>query len=226
MPKLRPETQALRRDHILDVAEQCFAANGFHRTTTADICRKAGISAGALYGHFDSKEALIAGLCERDRAQFAERFKVVAEAPDFLAALGALGETVFAEEPAHKRLVAAEMAVESTRNPRVAEIYRSVDTFISQSFETLFARLKAEGRIAPEHDIAEVARAFQVVGDGLYLRRAVHPDFTFEGVRDALFAMIECLLRPVAPVSSASLPERLPTAALASPVPLSVEVTS
>ena len=38
-----------------------------------DICREAGVSPGALYVYFDSKEALIAGICERDRAEFAER---------------------------------------------------------------------------------------------------------------------------------------------------------
>ncbi len=220
MPKLRPETQALRRDHILDVAEKCFATSGFHRTTMADICRAGSVSAGALYGHFDSKEALISGLCARDRAEFAERFRVLADAPDFLAALGALGERVFVEESAHKRLFAAEMAIESTRNPRVAEIYRSVDAFVIDSFERLFARLKAEGRIAPRQDVGEVARAFQVVGDGLFLRRAVHPDFTFEGVRGSLFAMIECLLQPI-PV-----PEYLPAPVAAGAFAASTEARS
>jgi len=33
----------------------------------ARICREAGVSPGALYVYFDSKEALIAGICERDR---------------------------------------------------------------------------------------------------------------------------------------------------------------
>jgi TetR/AcrR family transcriptional regulator, repressor for uid operon len=204
MPKLKPETQALRRDHILDVAERCFAYSGFHRTTMQDICREAEISPGALYGHFDSKEALIEGLCERDRAEFAERFSMLAEAADFLAALEAIGRNVFLEEPAHKRLFAAEMAVESTRNPRIAHLYRTVDTFVFKSFEALFTRLKAEGRIAPANDIAEVARVFQLIGDGLLLRRAVHADFDFLSVHNTILAVVEKLLNPtdVSPIGS------------------------
>lgn len=199
MPKLKPETQALRRDHILDVAERCFALSGFHRATMHDICREAGVSPGALYGHFDSKEALIEGLCERDRAEFTERFSVLAAASDFLSALQTIGTDIFVEEPAHKRLFAAEMAVESTRNPRIAKIYRTVDAFVFTSFLSLFTRLKAEGRIAPVSEVAEVARVFQLIGDGLLLRRAVHPDFDFASVRNTVLQVAEKLLNPISP---------------------------
>ena len=201
MPKLKPATQALRRDHILDVAERCFALAGFHRTTTHDICREAGISPGALYVHFDSKEALIAGLCERDRAQLTVRLEALSAAPDFLTALRTLGTHYFVDEPAHKRLFVAEMAVESTRNPRIAEIYRSVDASCLKSFERLFGNLIATGRIAPGLDAASVARVFHLVGEGLFWRRAVHPDFDFDQIQDGLLLMIERLLNPQAPPS-------------------------
>jgi TetR/AcrR family transcriptional regulator, repressor for uid operon len=100
------------------------------------------------------------------------------------------------DEPAHKRLFVAEMAVESTRSPRIAEMYRSVDAFCLEHFERLFARLQAEGRIAPGIATAQVARLFQLVGDGLFLRRAVHPDFDFDAIREALLTMIARLLNP------------------------------
>ena len=80
MPKLKPDTQRARREHILDAAEHCFANSGFHRCTMQDICREAGVSPGALYVYFSSKEALIAGIAERDRADFAARFDALAGA--------------------------------------------------------------------------------------------------------------------------------------------------
>ncbi len=49
MPRLKPETQAHRREQILDAAERCFARAGFHRTTMQDICKEASVSPGALY---------------------------------------------------------------------------------------------------------------------------------------------------------------------------------
>ena len=177
MPKLTPKTQAARRDHILDAAQRCFAQSGFHRTTMQVICKAAAVSPGALYVYFDSKEALIAGLCERDRAEFADRFKRLETAPDLLAALAVIGQHYFIEEAAHKRLFVVEMGVESTRTPRIAEIYRSVDTFCKGCFVTLFKRLKAEGRIAPRLDIETLANVFNVMGDGLFWRRAIEAGF-------------------------------------------------
>ena len=95
MPKLKPATQRARREHILDAAEVCFAHSGFHRTTMQDICKEALISPGALYVYFASKEDLIAGIAERDRAEFAERFAELSAAPEFMKALSNLGEHYF-----------------------------------------------------------------------------------------------------------------------------------
>jgi TetR/AcrR family transcriptional regulator, repressor for uid operon len=199
MPKLKPATQAARRDHILDAAEHCFARAGFHRTTMQDICKAASVSPGALYVYFDSKEALIAGLCERDRAEFAERFAELAKAPDFLTALNKLAEHYFAEEPPHKRLMCVEMGVEATRNPRIAGIVRNVDEFVLSSFEALFHRLKAEGRIAPALDIPTVARTFMILGDGLFWRRATDPNFDAKAVLPVITGLLGSILNPVTP---------------------------
>src|SRR6185503_15981794 len=177
MPKLKPEVQQARSERILDAAETCFARTGFHRTTMHDICKEAGVSPGALYVYFDSKEALIAGICERDRAEFAERFDALAAAPDFLEALRALGEQYFLEEPAHSHRMCIEVGLESTRNPRIGEIFERFDRYISESFEKLFAKLLAEGRIAPALDIPTTVKAFMVVSDGMFWRRAVDPAF-------------------------------------------------
>jgi len=196
MPKLKPATQRARREHILDAAEVCFARSGFHRTTMQDICKEALISPGALYVYFASKEDLIAGIAERDRAEFAERFAELSAAPEFMKALSALGERYFAEEPAYKRTMCIEIGLESTRNPKVGEIYRSVDRYVAQSFEKLFARLAAEGRIAPDWDIPTAAKVFSLIGDGMFMRRAVDPDFDTKAVLPAVMSLLGKLLNP------------------------------
>ena len=216
MPRLKPDTQRARREHILDAAELCFARAGFHRTTMQDICKGAAVSPGALYVYFDSKEALIAGIAERDRAEFAERFAKLASAPDLLKALAQIGQQYFVEEAAHKRLMCVEIGIESTRNPRVGEIFRSVDAFVQQSFESLFQRLKDEGRIAPTLDIPTLAQVVVTIGDGLIWRRAVDPSFAPKLVLPAITATIGALLAPVEP-SAGILPL---------PHPAKTEVTS
>lgn len=44
---------------LLTSAVRCFASNGFHATTTRDICVSTGLSPAALYVHFPSKEAVL-----------------------------------------------------------------------------------------------------------------------------------------------------------------------
>jgi len=201
MPKLKPETQAARRDHILDAALRCFARTGFHRTTMQDICKEAKVSPGALYVYFDSKEALIAGLCERDRAEFAERFAAIEKAPDFIDALNELAAHYFVSEAPEKRRFVVEMGIESTRSEKVCDIYGSVDRYCRDRFVALFERLQAEGKIAPRVDIPTLAEVFNTIGDGLFWRRAVHPGFDATQVLPALTGLLRDLMNPIAPAA-------------------------
>jgi len=204
MPKLKPDVQRARREHILEAAEKCFAHAGFHRTSIQDICREASVSPGALYVYFDSKEALIAGISERDRSEFADRLATLYAAPDFLRALKELGEHYFVHEPAYRRRMCIEIGLESTRNPRVGEIFQEVDGFIISSFEKLFQRLKDEGRIAPALEIPMLAKVFSVIGDGLFWRRAVDPGFDGETLVPAVMQVVATLLNPVSPEPASS----------------------
>ena len=196
MPKPKPETQQARREHILDAAECCIANTGFHRTTMQDICREAAISPGALYVYFDSKEALIAGISERDRQEFAERLEALAGVSDFMQALRALGAQYFLENASKDHRMSIDIGLEATRNPRVGEIFHRFDRYIVDSFETLFKELKQAGRIAPALDIPTTVKAFMVVADGMFWRRAVDRDFDAERMLPAVLKLIEALLNP------------------------------
>lgn len=58
MPKLSPEAFAERRQNIMDAARRCFASRGM-AVSVEEICSEAGISKGAFYGYFPSKDAAI-----------------------------------------------------------------------------------------------------------------------------------------------------------------------
>jgi AcrR family transcriptional regulator len=48
-----------RRLRILAAAEDLFAMQGFAKTTVDEIARRAGVSKGLVYDHYDSKEELL-----------------------------------------------------------------------------------------------------------------------------------------------------------------------
>ena len=49
-----------RRQQILDIAAELFAARGFHGVSVAELGSACGISGPALYKHFESKDAMLA----------------------------------------------------------------------------------------------------------------------------------------------------------------------
>ena len=197
MPKLKPETQQARRAAILNAAERCFARAGFHRSTMQDICKEAGISPGALYVYFASKEDLIAGIVERDRTKLASKLAELPDAPDLLSALAKLGEHYTVEEPQYKRVLCIEIGVEATRNPVVGDIFRSVDEFCRQNFAQVFAQARDAGKIAPNADPETLAQVVSLLGDGLFWRRAVDPNFDAQKILPILVGLVSTLLNPV-----------------------------
>lgn len=52
-------------DALLEAAERQFARSGFNAASVAEICEAAGVSKGAFYHHFESKQALFFQLLER-----------------------------------------------------------------------------------------------------------------------------------------------------------------
>lgn len=59
MPKVTEEHRAARKRQIVQAALRRFAKTGFAATSMADIIEESGLSAGAIYGHYKSKDELI-----------------------------------------------------------------------------------------------------------------------------------------------------------------------
>jgi AcrR family transcriptional regulator len=53
-----------RRRQLLEAAVKCFAAYGYHHTTTARLAKAAHVTEPVLYRHFASKQALFIALLE------------------------------------------------------------------------------------------------------------------------------------------------------------------
>lgn len=56
---------AENRQRIVDVAARLFRERGFDGVGVADLMKAAGLTHGGFYGHFRSKEALMAEACEQ-----------------------------------------------------------------------------------------------------------------------------------------------------------------
>jgi AcrR family transcriptional regulator len=197
MRRANVQLAADRRSEILAAAQTCFARSGFHQTSMQEICAEAGMSPGNLYRYFRSKEEIIAGIAERDRAETAQNFAAVS-AENFFDGLAALAQQHLVERSLEEVALCAEIMAESRRNPAVARIYQDIEADVRARFIELLKNAAERGQIRRDIDLNGTVTVLFALADGLSWRRAVEPSFNAEAVMPIVLRMIEQLLVPSA----------------------------
>jgi AcrR family transcriptional regulator len=75
VPKISEERKAERREQILMGARRCFAEHGYEGATVARLESAIGLSRGAIFNYFPSKEALFVELAVQDSARLSELWR-------------------------------------------------------------------------------------------------------------------------------------------------------
>ncbi len=190
-----------RRAQILDAAQSVFARLGFHRATMQDIAKEAGMSPGNLYRYFDSKDAMAAGLAQRDQARIAQDFAAAAAQPDFLASFAALGRKYMIDEPRHCTVMALEIWAESSRNPEIAAVAQGVVDQVRSGMIAVFEAARARGEMPASVDVDRAVRFVLALADGLMKRRAINKDFDGEREVETMLAVVGAVLAGKVPLT-------------------------
>lgn len=206
MPKVTDAHREARRRTILDAAGTCFAREGFHRTSMTQIATEAGVSTGALYLYFPSKEDIVEAIAEERHALEGALAATALAHPDTRRALHDLATAYLAwlSDPGeqHRRRVTVQLWAEALRNERVAAI---VGTGVDQRHQiSAFVRARQrQGHITPGVDPDAVSRVLLSIILGFVLQQAWDPTLDVGGYRGVLDAMIDRFLVvdpiPVAP---------------------------
>src|SRR5580698_1667629 len=77
MPKVSQQYRDARRDQILNAARRCFLRDGFHGTSMQDLFAEAGLSSGAVYRYFASKDDLIIAIAAESMQDVLEMIHAV-----------------------------------------------------------------------------------------------------------------------------------------------------
>ncbi|HEY9104043.1 TetR/AcrR family transcriptional regulator [Chitinimonas sp.] len=93
------EKAAESRERILDTAARLFREKGFDGIGVADLMKAAGLTHGAFYGHFSSKEDLMAQAAERASRHAVEDMQSMVDQREDLAPLAAVAQRYLS--PAH-----------------------------------------------------------------------------------------------------------------------------
>jgi len=193
MPHVPEAYLQARRTQIIEAAYRCFAEKGFQRATMRDICKAAGLSRGAVYNYFPSKDDIITASGEEDRRRSAEMIASAA-GEDVDDPLGNLARVFLslANEPetAHYGIVAFDLVSESSRNPEIAERFRSSQDTIVAKLVDVVRHEQARGSIAASLDPQAIAMVLTALFQGFRFVRVFNPTIdvdAFYSVCDAIF---------------------------------------
>jgi TetR/AcrR family transcriptional regulator, repressor for uid operon len=195
MRRANAQLQSDRRAEILAAAQRCFVRSGFHGASMQDICAEAGMSPGNLYRYFPSKEALIAGIAERDRAEVAQQFASADLSHGLFAVLEGLAHHHFAVRPDEQVLLCTEVMSEARRNPEIARISAAFDADVRKWLLDLLRAAAARGDLPGDVDFDGVVTMLMIIADGVWWRRALEPDFDPKAVLPIFMDITRHMLR-------------------------------
>jgi len=135
MPKISEERKAERREQILGGARRCFAEHGYEGATVARLERATGLSRGAIFNYFPSKEELFVELAVEDAQRISDLWvhqglaAVVGEVleldPAWLAVYLELVRRVRTDPDFHRRIEERQQAVVPVNRARIEEAQRT-----------------------------------------------------------------------------------------------------
>jgi AcrR family transcriptional regulator len=198
MPKITDLQREARRQAILDAALRCFSRDGFHATTTPDIAREAGVSQGALYLYFPTKDDMVVALADDRHRSEAFLNALASSEPDPIQGLLLLfelyGKGLTDPERVDARRVGIQGWAEALRNPRIHASAVEGMTRVRQAIVGLIERGQAAGQIRRSVDADCVARTLIAFFQGLVLQSAWGEPIDLEGCGALMREMIQTTL--------------------------------
>jgi AcrR family transcriptional regulator len=190
----RAQTPTRSRERLLEAAAKVFAERGYQAASVDEIAAAAGLSKGAVYWNFDSKDELFLALLEeRIDRQIEETAEILRSAPTdrpidpdvanrWEALLGRERELM---------LLSQEHWARAARDPELRVRYLERQTRLRDVLaDGLRARVRRTGAPSFSTPAEDVATAYLALATGLALQRLVDP----EGVPDGLLENMTSLI--------------------------------
>lgn len=182
MPKISDARRAERRSQILEAAWIAFQRQGLHATTMDDIIRASGLSAGAVYSYFPSKDVLILAAVTTSLAGLGALLRpIVTEVPppppDEMASRICAALTGFTERDGYdlKRIALLGWS-EAQRNEQLRVTMRGVYGGFRDLLAGAAAHWRAAGLVDPSATPEEIARALLALVLGFVVQSAIMAD--------------------------------------------------
>jgi len=194
-----------RRETILDVARDCFLAEGYAATSMSTIAARLGGSKGTLYNYFKNKEDLFAAMMQRECAELQETLFEVGDEDDGSPearlthiARGFLRRLMSPQPIALHRLVVAE----SGRFPEIGQVfYESGPRIVLGRMADYLQELMDMSRLRQADPLVAAQQFKDLAISGVYWPKlwGVLEEFTEEDEERQVACAVDTFLRAYAP---------------------------
>ena len=204
MPRVTDEYRATRRAEIVLAASRLFAANGFHSTSMADIIGESGLSAGAVYRYFRSKEEIIGAAAEGALTAADEIFARLL-AGDAAPSPAHAMKTVL-ESLTHAIIdpgtgqdmtrIAVQVWAEALRSPDLSRRTSEVMTRLREQYTEIARRWQATGGLPATAVPEQVGAAMLGLTQGFLLQHLLLPGTSVTSYAAGVQALLDASVSP------------------------------
>jgi AcrR family transcriptional regulator len=193
MPKVTQEYRDARRDQILRAARRCFLRDGFHATSMQDLFAESGLSSGAVYRYFASKDEMIvaiAGENMRDVVAMTRTFATQQPGRSLGAVLADVLDLAAAKQAQDGDGGLALLAwSEALRNPSLAAQFNRLLGEMRAGLADVVRDHQSSGDLPPDVAADAVAAVLLAIVPGYILQLVLLGPAAMAGVPDAVRAL-------------------------------------
>lgn len=177
----KAEQSTITRKNILIAAAQCFAEKGYSACSMQEIAERAGVTKGAIYGHFSGKEELFRTIITLQHEYGAEKALRIADGESYVQGIihfmaECIRDSAF---PIDHRLWAEVLAV-AARDNKLKKAFLVSERKARHFFKSMIEKGIESGEIDSAVDAEGMSILLFALGDGLIARIADDPEFDFQ----------------------------------------------
>lgn len=191
------EKQRAKKKQIITAAIHCFVKKGFHATSTAEICKAAGMSPGNLFHYFPTKNAIIEAIALQDQVDFTTLLQIKSPTDSAIKTLITIMTRLLQlyNEPTYARL-SLEIIAEASRNPAMNNIFIENEKIVRQRLVEILRHGVSNGEIDAKLSIENTASWLMTFADGTIGRDLMELDFGLDNRLGSFIYMLKKILMP------------------------------
>lgn len=167
MPKVVPEYKEHAKQRIIEAANAEFARRGYRKTTMSDIAKTLGVSKGAVYQYFESKEALIGAVGDSFiESLIVSEFSVSRNESLIKTTEGAF-ERILKSMPIWFPNMICDFLSEAHRDENARQQVREMDQMLVCAISAFWDERRKAGEVPPDVDTERIARGLVALQLGL-----------------------------------------------------------